>query len=226
MGEAVEELTPVCGQGAECRDNVMIEVTDALRNEWELTLQNIAKAIENTFLIADDIMKKALEDMLACDAGCKCDDILTEYREILNLQDKIQDEIDELGTALGLLHGERENMLQQCPEYETIEVGEWAFGTVETKETKEEVVLNEGTMGGATGSPATGDFVFNEEIVLEDTGFVMEDQTVTVLDYNQEEPVMLGADEATWAPVEEPMMMADPMMMDFEMATMEDEAWV
>merc|ERR1712203_416621 len=124
--EAVEELTPVCGQGAECRDNVMIEVTDTLRNEWELTLQNIATAIEHPFLIADDIMKKALEDMLACDPDCGCEDVLTEYREILNLQDKIQDEIDELGTALGLLEGERQTKLNECPEYATIEVkGGW-----------------------------------------------------------------------------------------------------
>merc|ERR1712203_731933 len=144
--EAVEELTPVCGQGAECRDNVMIEVTDTLRNEWELTLQNIAKAIENTFLIADDIMKKALEDMLACDPDCGCEDVLTEYREILNLQDKIQDEIDELGAALALLEGERQTKLGECPEYATIEVeADWAWTQpVETeKEADKEMTVDE-----------------------------------------------------------------------------------
>jgi len=102
----VGEMPEVCEGGQTCRDNILQTSVLSVKTEWETTLVSIARQLENATITATHIMKTAWEAAKQCEPECPCDDILKEYREILNLQDEITREITELDVSLSLLKDE------------------------------------------------------------------------------------------------------------------------
>merc|ERR1712183_182989 len=137
------EMPEVCEGGEMCRAAILETSRGSIAVEWEVTLMSIAWQLESTVLTATHIMNNAWELAKACDPECPCDDIMKEYREILNLQEEITNEITELEIALNLLKDEQYNILTDCPDYAavTVEAAGWTYGYTETTETVETTVI-------------------------------------------------------------------------------------
>lgn len=87
-------------------------------------------------MISKDLCKKAWEEMAECDPDCKCDDILTEYNEIITLMWELEDEIIVLTETLKELREQESEILDVCPAYSTMVEGVIEWGCFHDKSSR------------------------------------------------------------------------------------------
>ena len=78
-------LPEVCDGGATCRGDITLTTTTSVKSEWQYTLERIDKIFQDTYIKSAEILNNAWEEAYMCDPECKCQEISTEYLDVIRL---------------------------------------------------------------------------------------------------------------------------------------------
>ena len=116
------ELPEVCEGGLVCRGAIFTDARIEIQQYWQLALQDITLQLQNVIVKSENIMSVAYDGAFECEADCPCDYIMTEYIEVLQLQNEIWTEIQILDEEILVLTEQQEGILTECPEYSVLVV--------------------------------------------------------------------------------------------------------
>lgn len=115
--EGMHALPKVCEPGIACRKEISAKLVADLEEKWGTMISNIDDKLMKKKVIVDAKMEELYSDAYDCEAGCTCDNIKTEYEQIIKWQDDLSERIVEYGENLtGLIENETA-IIASCPAY-------------------------------------------------------------------------------------------------------------
>ena len=116
-------LPEVCEGGQACRDEIWNRLKNDLAVQWQATLIGIQTEFENAWFRSSKVLEDTWEEAYECPSGCVCDNIMTEYAEIVSLQKEILTEIQILEHTKQELREQETTVMEECPGYHPVVIG-------------------------------------------------------------------------------------------------------
>ena len=115
--EGMDFLPKVCEPGIVCRKEISAKLVADLEEKWGTMISSIDDKLMNKKVIVDAKLEEFYSTAYDCEAGCTCDNIKTEYDQIIKWQDDLSARIVEYSNNLtGLITNEKA-IIASCPAY-------------------------------------------------------------------------------------------------------------
>jgi len=110
-------LPNVCDPGIACRAEIEKQLVIDLEEKWKKMLVSIDTKLKQTKITVGEGLVSFYTEAYECDPGCTCDNIMTEYDQIIKWQEDLSSRIVEYTENLDGLIVNETTIIASCPAY-------------------------------------------------------------------------------------------------------------